>query len=195
MNITATDPRPAYAAVTEWVRTLLGNVTTDQLALPTPCDEFDVRTLAQHILAVGLRAEALATRATVDGQPVLADHYDANTFGQIRERALAAWAVAPLDREVQVPWGTVPGAAALGMYVNETLVHGWDLAVATGQNAEFSDSDIVAAAFAVVQSALPAQIREMDDVPFGPVVEPREEAGPTERLANWSGRSSAEWVG
>lgn len=31
-------------------------------------------------------------------------------------------------------------------------------------------------------------------VPFGPVVSPRPDAGPTERLANWSGRVSDPWV-
>ncbi|CAM3839770.1 TIGR03086 family metal-binding protein [Tsukamurella ocularis] len=187
MTDTATDPRPAYAAVSAWMQSLLAGVTEDQLADPTPCDEFDVRTLARHVNAVGMRSVALAEVATVEGQPFLADEYDATTYGALRERALAAWDAAPLDREVTVPWGVVPGFVALGMYINETLVHGWDLAVATGQDPEFADAAVVDGAFATVQAALPAQIRGMEGVPFGPVVEPREGAGPTERLANWNG--------
>ncbi|MGX9296945.1 TIGR03086 family metal-binding protein [Tsukamurella paurometabola] len=187
MTNTATDPRPAYAAVTAWVQSLLANVTEEQLALPTPCDEFDVRALAQHMNAVGLRAVALAESATVEGQPFLAEDHDAATYGATRERALAAWDAAPLEREVAVPWGVVPGFAALGMYVNETLVHGWDLAVATGQDPEFGDAAIVERALAVAEASIPAAIRGAEGVPFGPVVEPREGAGPTERLANWSG--------
>lgn len=194
MTTTATDPRPAYAAATDWVRVLLEGVTDDMLRLPTPCDEFDVRALAQHLGAVGLRAVALAEVATVEGQPFLADDFSAEAYGATRERAIAAWDVAPLDREVTVPWGTVPGFAALGMYVNETLVHGWDLAVATGQPAEFPDDAIAEAALAVAEATLPAQIRGLDEVPFGPVVTPHDGAGPTERLANWNGRSSAGWV-
>ncbi|WP_019200857.1 TIGR03086 family metal-binding protein [Tsukamurella sp. 1534] len=188
-----TDPRPAYAAATEWMHSLLANVTDEQLALPTPCDEFDVRALAEHLIAVVMRAEALATVATVDGQPFRAEEYDATTYARIRERALAAWAEAPLEREVAVPWGVVPGFAALGMYVNETLVHGWDLAVATGQDAEFPEPALPEGVLAVVKKALPADYRG-GEVPFGPVVEPRAEAGPTERLANWSGRSAQGWV-
>ncbi|BDH55714.1 TIGR03086 family metal-binding protein [Tsukamurella sp. PLM1] len=194
MNTTATDPRPAYAAVSAWMQSLLANITEEQLALPTPCDEFDVRALAQHVNAVGLRAVALAESATVEGQPFLADAHDAATYGATRERALAAWDVAPLEREVTVPWGVVPGFAALGMYVSETLVHGWDLAVATGQPFEAPDGALAERALAVAKVALPAEIRGMDDVPFGPVVEPRDGAGPTERLANWNGRSSSGWV-
>lgn len=186
MTNTATDPRPSYAAVSAWVQSLLANITEEQLALPTPCDEFDVRALAQHMNAVGLRAVALAESATVEGQPFLAEDHDAATYGATRERALAAWDAAPLEREVTVPWGVVPGFAALGMYVNETLVHGWDLAVATGQNAEFPEPALPEGVLAVVKNVLPADFRG-GDVPFGPVVEPREGAGPTERLANWNG--------
>lgn len=193
MTNTATDPRPAYAAVSAWMQSLLAGVTEDQLAKPTPCDGFDVRTLARHIGAVGLRSVALAEVATVEGQPVFADDFSAAAYAATRERALAAWASAPLEREVTVPWGVVPGFAALGMYINETLVHGWDLAVATGQPAEFADPAIVEGALAAVQAALPADFRG-GDVPFGPVVEPREGAGPTERLANWNGRDSAGWI-
>ncbi|KXP12854.1 hypothetical protein AXK57_00975 [Tsukamurella pulmonis] len=186
MTNAATDPRPAYAAVSAWMQSLLAGVTEDQLGDPTPCDEFDVRTLARHLNAVGMRSVALAEVATVEGQPFLADEYDATTYGALRERALAAWDATPLDREVTVPWGVVPGFAALGMYVNETLVHGWDLAVATGQPAEFPEPAVPEGVLAVVKSVLPADVRG-GDMPFGPVVEPREGAGPTERLANWNG--------
>ena len=85
-----------------------------------------------------------------------------------------------------MPWGVVPGAAALGMYVNETLVHGWDLAVATGQPAESPTRSSPQVAFQAARGSSRADPR-FDGVPFGPVVEPRDGAGTTERLANWSG--------
>ncbi|CAM5357817.1 hypothetical protein TPAU25S_02248 [Tsukamurella paurometabola] len=103
MTDTATDPRPAYAAATAWVHSLLAAVAPDQLDLPTPCEDFDVRALAEHLIAVVIRAEALATVATVEGQPFRADDHDAVTYAAVRDRALAAWESAPLDREVTVP--------------------------------------------------------------------------------------------
>jgi hypothetical protein len=58
---------------------------------------------------------------------------------------------------------------------------------ATGQDPE-ADPALVAPAYATMQRALPATGRE--GFPFDPPVEPAPDAGPTERLANWTGRAS-----
>lgn len=188
------DPRPIYAAATTWMTELLRNVDAAQLSAPTPCDEFDVRTLASHITGTALRADAAAAGRPVMEEPFIADTFDADTYAEIVGRANALWADdALLGTPITVPWGTVPGAGVLWGYLNETLVHGWDLAVATGQPAE-ADPAIVAPVSEVFRKFLPADMRG-DEVPFGPVVTPREGAGPTERLANWSGRVSATWIG
>ena len=86
-----------------------------------------------------------------------------------------------------MPWGSVPGAGAIWGYLNETLVHGWDLAVATGQPSE-ADPDLAGAALAAAQRFIPAGPRG-PEVPFGDAVSPAPDAGPTEQLANWSGRT------
>lgn len=69
----------------------------------------------------------------------------------------------------------------------ETLPHGWDLAVATGQHAE-ADPALVAKAHSVAEQALTDDSRG-PGLPFGPQVEPHDEAGPTERFAAFLGRS------
>ena len=92
-----------------------------------------------------------------------------------------------MTKSVTAPRVKRPAVSRCG-YINEALVHGWDLAVATGQPAE-ADSALVEPVLAMVAEFLPAHIR-VPGVPFGAVAEPRQEAGPTERLANWSGRSA-----
>lgn len=187
------DPRPIYFGATTWVTGLLGAVRDDQRTRPTPCDEFDVRTLASHLVATVGRIVAIAELGSPDSVPPLAPEHDAGTFAQLAERAQRAWADdALLDKLVTVPWGEVPGRFALWGYTNEALVHGWDLAVATGQPAE-ADPALVEPTASVVGRFIPADAR-VPGVPFSAVVEPRAEAGPTERLANWSGRSALGWV-
>ncbi|GAC53947.1 TIGR03086 family metal-binding protein [Gordonia amicalis] len=191
---TPPDPRPVFAAATTWVTELLSAVTADQFAAPTPCDDFDVRTLGAHLLATAQRAAALPAGVDVRSMPFIADRFDAQEYAAVVARALELWSDdATLTAPVQVPWGEVPGAGALWGYVNESLVHGWDLAVATGQPSE-AVPKAAAATLAIARQFIPAEIREDPNVPFGVVVEPRDGAVPTETLANWSGRRSAAWI-
>lgn len=80
----------------------------------------------------------------------------------------------------------IPGSAAVALYADEHLTHGWDLAVATGQDSEAPDG-LVEPVLAFMQGAMPA--KRPPFVPFADAVQSRPDAGPTERLANWMGRS------
>ena len=194
MTESVSDPRPAFAAATAWVLSLLESVTADQLGRPTPSGgDLDVRALAGHLTAHCLQVTALAETGTVAGLPNTVPEHDAAIYADARARSLAAWADAPLDGAVAAPWGPASGAEALATYVNEALVHGWDIAVATGQPAEIPDGAVAAAALEVARVAIPAELRAVPEFPFGPVVDPRDGAGPTERLANWNGRSAVGW--
>ncbi|MET0191469.1 MAG: TIGR03086 family metal-binding protein [Pseudonocardia sediminis] len=192
-DITGTDPRPLYFRALDWVAGLAAAVPADRMADPTPCEEFDVRALLGHLVTTARRPRSLAEGTDPMAHPPVSTDLPAGgpVAAYVAEVAAlrAGWGGpdgdALLERTVTVPWGEVSGREALGGYLNETLVHGWDLAVATGQDPE-ADPDLVEAVLAVAQSQIPASIR-VEGVPFGPVVEPTPDAGPTERLANWSG--------
>lgn len=188
------DLRPQLTRAQQWVAALIAGVTTDQLGDPTPCDEFDVRTLIGHLYTGARRTEAMARGIDARAVPVVSELPDADLGGGYRdliEASQRAWAVADLTAPVTAPWGSAPGAVALGRYLQEALVHGWDLAVATGQPSE-ADQDLAEAALAVVTKALPAQPRG-GNIPFGPVIESAADATPTERLVNWTGRRTTNW--
>ena len=185
------DLRPAVHAAQLWVADLLGAVGPDHLSGRTPCTDFDVEALVRHLFGVADRLVAIGGGRPAESVPASIVALADDVVGAYRarvERGRAAWDdPASLGRLVEAPFGRVPGAAVLGVYLAENLTHGWDLATATGQDSE-ADPGLVAPAYATMRQILPPQGRE--DFPFAPPVEPAADAGPTERLANWSGRSS-----
>ena len=189
---TNTDPRPHYRTALTWVRTLADGVPADRLADPTPCTEWDVRGLLGHLVAtvdrvrvIGEGGDPQTTPRVVEG---IADDGWTDALDAAEDKMAAVWADdAVLDELVTVPWGRVPGRAAVWGYIREALVHGWDLAVATGQSPE-ADPATAEAALAETKRVMPAEPRG-GPIPFAAPVAPRPGAGPTEQLANWCGHA------
>jgi uncharacterized protein (TIGR03086 family) len=186
-----TDPRPLHRRAIAQTESTVAAVSPAQLALPTPCAEYDVRTLLSHIVGgldrvaiMGEGGEALARPARVDGIP---DDGWAAAYRAAATRAVAAWADdAKLDALVEVPWGKVPGRFALAGYIQEILAHGWDLAKATAQPTE-GDPELAVWVLAGAQRILPPEPRG-GEIPFGPVVEIPADAAPYAQLAAYLGR-------
>jgi uncharacterized protein (TIGR03086 family) len=187
------DPRPLYRRAVAQTEAIVAAVTRDQLGLPTPCPEYDVRTLLAHITGGLTRTalvgegdpDALAHPAQASGVPD--DGWPA-AYRAAATRAVAAWADdTKLDTLVEVPWGKVPGRFVIAGYIQEILTHGWDLAKATGQPTE-GDPELALYALAGAKRILPPDIRGAEGIPFGPVVEAPADAGPYTQLAAWLGR-------
>ena len=189
------DPRPLFRGALEWAGDLFAGVRAEQLTDPTPCPQFDVRALLGHLASTIARGRVVGEGGDVHTVPeCLSSPGDewSSTLADVTKRYWEVWSDdALLDTPVTAPWGTFPGRAAVLVSLNEVLVHGWDLAAATGQNTE-ADPRLAQAAYEVMQRVLPATPRE--GLPFGPVVDPAPDAGPTERLANWCGRVTAPWM-
>ena len=108
---------------------LIAAVQEEQWAGPTPCAGWSVRDLVTHVVA----GNSLFAAALRGGQPPAAPQDSAaGLLGAFREPGA-------LDVMVTVPFGTVPGVVALHLRITELLVHGWDLARATGQAATVPD--------------------------------------------------------
>ncbi|WP_432172501.1 TIGR03086 family metal-binding protein [Streptomyces sp. Tue6028] len=190
MNV---DPRPLYTRTAEQIAALVGTVRPEQLAGPTPCAEFDVRTLLSHIVGgtrriavIGAGGDGLAVRPFVDGVP---DDAWSATYDGARTEVDEAWADdARLDALVRVPWGEAPGRQALSGYVMEAVTHTWDLSDALGRPLAL-DPELAEFAFAVARQVLPDAQREDPELPFGSAVPAPEGADAYERLAAWLGRT------
>jgi uncharacterized protein (TIGR03086 family) len=100
---------------------------------------------------------------------------------------LAAFAApGALQRIVEVPFGQVSGVVALHLRITEMLVHGWDIADATGQNAAF-DEAVAGQELEFCRGAVGAIAPERR--PFGPAQEAPADATAIERLAALLGRT------
>ena len=116
--------------------------------------------------------------------------------------ALAPWADdAVLDRTTALPWGTFTGAQTLATYVNELVVHTWDLAQAIGELPTWDDG-----ALQVAYTAIVGQLPEADrtqrwagvqgslpegvpfHVPFTNAVAIDDDAPLIDRIVAWCGR-------
>jgi uncharacterized protein (TIGR03086 family) len=163
-------------------------VTADQWAAASPCTDWTAADVLRHLVTGNSRFAA-----AVSGEPRPDEvGSDADLAAAYRDSAAALLAAfgAPgaLERIVTVPFGTVPGSVALHLRVTEVLVHGWDLAKATGQSAEFP-ADAAEQELAFSRSAL--EQLPPDRRPFAPPQPVPPDASAIERLVACLGRSVA----
>lgn len=123
---------------TDQLAVIVRAIDDGSLAAPTPCDGLDVADLLHHVHGLADAFARAARKQPSLGGPT-AD--GANLVEQWRDdvpRALAelaqAWHdPAAWDGTAEIAGLTMPGAAAGAVAVNEVIVHGWDLARATGR--------------------------------------------------------------
>jgi len=109
-------------------RPVLGRLTADDLGRPSPCSEFTVGEVGEHVV------RSMVLLGSVAGASV-----DRVFEGFLEERvtasagaALTAWRQRGVDGSVAVGRSTLPASLAVEIIPLELLVHGWDLARATG---------------------------------------------------------------
>ena len=173
----------------EATTSIVANVDASQLSAPTPCTEFDVRALLNHMIGGNHQFVKIAAGEAGDSMPATGDFVVNDALTPYRKSADAvsqAWSEpSVLEKTVHLPFAEVPGAVAIGIHTVETIVHGWDLATATGQPTEL-DPELCAVAW--------EHCKDIDDSfrgpgrPFGPAVNAPAGASDTARLMAWLGR-------
>lgn len=183
------DPRALFVRALDQTEHLVNTTGPDDLDLPTPCDEYDVRTLLGHLLTVVARIDLALNGGDPLTIPVVTTGVD-DVPAAWKERrvslddTLADDAV--LGQICKLPWGTLPGAAAIAAYTGELTTHSWDLAKATGRLDQLDDA-LATQVLPMVRQYVPAEQRG-GHVPFGPVVQVSADASPYDQLAGWQGR-------
>src|SRR5688572_21117795 len=110
---------------------VVAGIRPEQLDDPTPCKEYTVRGVLEHMIS-GATAFAAAYRGEPAAPPDLSDPL--RDFGPVLGDLVGAiTAPGALDQTVQAPFGPTPGETFARFVVLDGLVHGWDMARATGQ--------------------------------------------------------------
>lgn len=183
----STQPLQHAIAVT---RSVMENIQSDQLDQPTPCDEWNVGQVINHIIGAQefFRAGVAGEQPSQDDTNWAEGDYLA-AYDTACDKMLSAYGEeGALQRMLELPFGTMPGAALMGMAVNDTFTHGWDLAKATGQSTDLAPelaAEVLAQSRANIQDAF----RNEAGNPFGLEQQAPDGANPADQLAAFLGRT------
>ena len=134
------DVQDLYARALDRFGTVVHGIADDRWVAPSPCSEWDVRTVVNHMTGENLWTVPLFDGATVadvggrfDGD-VLGD----DPVGAWDESAAAALgaveSAGAMTRTVHLSFGDFPGSEYAMQLFADLLIHGWDVARGTGQD-------------------------------------------------------------
>lgn len=156
--------------------------------LPTPCPEFRVEDLVNHMVGWLQVFDADCNSRSFDGN---ANEYHckihpATEFNTAATSLLAGWKKFGFDRKVRMMGNELPAESVFNMTVMEYLTHGWDLAVATGQRIPYTEQEAKEILTRAV-ATLPGEYRG-ENKPFADIVEVAATAPAMDRMVGFMGR-------
>ena len=172
------DQLDLYRRASAWTTEKVAGAAA-QLDASTPCDEWDMRALLNHILETQryFLASGRGDDASLPSQspPDIISEEPARDLAQIREDMLATYA------DPAVIQKTGP---ALGIAFSDVLIHGWDVARATNQDATMP-SGLAEAAYQTIHGRFTDEQRKglfKQEVPVAA------DSSPQARLLAYTGR-------
>ena len=191
--MTSIDLAPQAASVAR----VVAGVRDDQLTDPTPCAGTSVAAMLDHLVGLTVAFRLGAEKSPMAGGPSAdADHLPADWRDRLPQQLdalVAAWQQPSAWEGVTTVAGAqLPGAAMGVVALNEVLVHGWDLAVATGQ--EYDVDPQAAQRCLELADGLAAGAPEVRNGMFGPEVAVPRNAPVFDRLLGRTGRDPS-WAG
>ena len=172
------------AAALEVLQQVIGGVDDAHLDARTPCREYDVAALAEHLVDSVTRISA-AARVT----------FAASTDPQVTRRvvdtgraAVSGWRRRGVDGAVTFGGRSLAAGDLLGVIALEFVVHGWDLATAVGTSARVPD-DLADDLLRLAHRTVTPQSRRVAG--FDQPVTVADDATPLDRLLAFTGRDPA----
>lgn len=174
-------PLVAAEAALAVIQPVLRNLTPADRPKPTPCADFTAHELADHLLGSLVQLGGMAgANLTVPAEGSLE-----NKVSVLAGQAIDAWRGIDLDGTVAGPGAAdVPAMFLASILPLELLLHGWDLAQASGQDLRVSDE--VAGYIHDLTRGVIAQGRGSS---FADEITPAADADAVERFAAYAGRT------
>jgi uncharacterized protein (TIGR03086 family) len=185
----ASSPAPSLELLQRCVDQLDGLLARAHRAQPdlrTPCPNWDLRQLVNHIV-YDVELFTAMTRGAERGSPDV-DRIGDDWLGAYRSAAdtlMADWQARGTDGTLKTSFGEFPLTWAVGQQMADLAVHGWDLAKTIGEPVNGLDADVAEASLAWLHENLKPEYR---GEAFGPEVEAPASAPLYDRLAAFSGR-------
>lgn len=145
---------------------LVDGISPSDLSKPTPCTEWTVRDLINHITGgstmFAVSAETGSVPDELLGQLLGGDNLGDDYKGALKaatSRAMAAFdEPGVLDKVVKLPFGEMPAGVALNIAIFDVATHAADLAKATGQSV--ADDELLESALAIGQQMIGPELRQ-----------------------------------
>jgi uncharacterized protein (TIGR03086 family) len=180
-----TDELASAEATLGILQRVLHPIARDDLAKPTPCSEYDVEQLTDHLLN-SITVLGGAAGAELPDRDA-GDSVEGQIIGAARP-ALDAWHRRGLDGMVSVGPNELPAAVIAGILSLEFLVHAWDYAKATGHDVDAADS-VTEYVLGLARKNITPQGRAT--VGFADPVDVADDAPALDRLIAFTGRNPA----
>jgi uncharacterized protein (TIGR03086 family) len=145
------------AAAAEQAARVVAGVPGHPMDAPTPCADWDLRTLVNHVIlwtaySAECRAHGESVAEELMSRDFTADPGFVPDYAAQLGRAVAAWSdPAAWERHLGVMDGSTPAADVADLLMAEMVLHGWDVARATGQRYDCDDA-VAAAVLATVEA-------------------------------------------
>jgi uncharacterized protein (TIGR03086 family) len=149
------DLLPTMERVLDRAGAVVDKVKPDQLGNSTPCTEWTVRDVMNHVVGgATMFAECVESGSVADdrlgqlmGGDNLGDDYK-GAFHTASDRARAAFGgEGALEKMVKLPFGEMPAGVALNIAVMDVMTHAVDIARATGQ--KIDDDELLETALTI----------------------------------------------
>jgi uncharacterized protein (TIGR03086 family) len=183
------EPTEQFTYILPTLSAMVDRIQVMQMDDPTPCTDFTVHDVIDHMIVLGgtftywFRGEEAPDLKAPGGYGWV----PAAEFRKVMDDLLdAVQSPGAMERTIWAPIGEMPGSTFARFVAFDGLIHGWDLASATGLHYQ-PPTALIAAVDEFARSALTTAMRDGDT--FKEATTAPDDASQMERLVAFSGRS------